>query len=88
MESIIRYLLLQSEIKMTWNMKGKSNEVNLYLIYKNFRQITSNEAQSILGDGVLYVMETSAAESQDSIDILLASAIKVSKVGFSSIQRI
>ena len=44
---------------------------------ENFRQVSCNEAQTVLGNGVLCVLETSAAESQDSIDILLASAIKV-----------
>jgi len=60
---------------------GKYNQVPVIAVgNKNdleyARQVTCNEAQTFLGEGVLFVLETSAAESQDSIDLLLASAIK------------
>ena len=80
MEGINKFLLLQLEIKMTWSIQGKYilKHSNIFDI-EHLRQITCKEAQTALGNGVLYVLETSAAESQDSIDILLASAIKVGK---------
>ena len=80
MEGINKFLLLQLEIKVTWSIQGWYILNYSYLFYiKHLRQITCKEAQAALGNGVLYVLETSAAESQDSVDILLASAIKVGK---------
>ena len=40
------------------------------------RRVTTEEAMAMFGESVASVMETSATESQESVDLILASAIK------------
>ena len=61
-------------------MRRVYNIFSLYYFY--CRKVHANEAQSVLGHSIVNILETSAADSQESIDLLLASAIKVIPVKY------
>ena len=42
-----------------------------------FRTVSVSDAMSSLGSSVVDIVETSAAEDQESVDVLLATALKV-----------
>ena len=47
------------------------------MIIPLFMTVSVSEASSELGSSVVDIVETSAAEDQESVDVLLATAIKV-----------